>query len=169
MFESLRRTLDRGALAQVNALNLALSDRTGELTFYRARDGFAGSLVPEVPGHESRYLGETRVRAERLDDLLGRNDVRPERVALVKVDVEGEEARTLAGTVGFLRAAGLPPVWCEVRGPRGSRRAPGTFAEVLRVLAPLGYRAYRWNGTATAVGEGDIRKREDILFRAGAA
>ena len=61
----------------------------------------------------------------------------------MKIDVEGEEPRTVAGMQKTLRRAGLPPIWCEVRGPRGSTRAPNTYLPVKAQLVALGYRPYQ--------------------------
>jgi hypothetical protein len=57
-------------------------------------------------------------------------------------------------------------VWIEVRGPRGSTRAPNTFPAVLRELDARGYAAHFWrDGALVPVGEADVRGREDVLFR----
>ena len=62
--------------------------------------------------------------------------------------------------------AGLPPLWIEVRGPKGSVRAPNTFARVLELLEPLGYAPHRWrNGEVRPVHPAEVVGREDILFR----
>jgi hypothetical protein len=39
-----------------------------------------------------------------------------------------------------------PVVWCEVRGDRGSSRAPGTLARVEEKLANLGYAPSKFDG-----------------------
>jgi FkbM family methyltransferase len=164
-FESLARTIALNRLAHVRAYNVALSDHGRRARLLRARDGCAHSLLPEAPGRGGRYCGDATVEVSTLDDVATRCDLGA--ISVVKIDVEGEEPRTVAGMLRTLERASFPPVWCEVRGPAGSTRAPDTFAAVLRQLAPLGYRAYRWNGAARPVDVAAVRGREDILFRAG--
>lgn len=62
-----------------------------------------------------------------------------------------------------LKAAGLPPVWVEVRGPRGSTRAPNTYRAVRAALEPLGYEPYFWSPSWRKCVH-DVRGREDVLF-----
>ncbi len=163
-FESLSRTVAAHRLANVTPLDLALSDRVAELQFFRARDGWASSLLPEAPGRQRRYEGELMVKVTTLDELVRTGAVVPGGLGFIKIDVEGEEPRVVAGMLETVRRTGWPPIWCEVRGPQGSRRAPGTFAAVHAHLAPLGYRASRWDGRSTPVTVDDVRGREDILF-----
>jgi FkbM family methyltransferase len=161
---SLRRTIGAAPLANVTIHNVALSNATGEMSFYRSYDGFANSLLPEAQDRGDRYTGQVKVSVTSLDELARREPL-PETISLVKVDVEGEEPRTVAGMTGTLERSGRPPIWCEVRGPKGSTRAPDTFVKVRDVLAPLGYRAYRWDGSPRPVaGDADVIGREDILF-----
>jgi hypothetical protein len=88
------------------------------------------------------------------------------RHTLVKVDVEGEEVRTIAGMLGTLEAAGYPSIWCEVRGPHGSTRAPDTYPAVNATLSQLGYRPYWWSadGTKRGVEQNSVTGRTDVLF-----
>ena len=166
--ESLVRSARANAMDHVQVLPVALSDRDDQATLFRARFGTASSLLPEVPGREARYKASLEISLHTLDALVaaGRVDVRA--IGAIKIDVEGEEARTVAGMRQSLVAAGHPPIWCEVRGPKGSTRAPDTYAAVQAQLAPLGYRAYAWtNGKRRALGVGDVVKRMDVLFERG--
>jgi hypothetical protein len=125
-----------------------------------------------VPGHGEggrRYCEAFAVPVTSLDAICGRpGRPRIPRLRLVKVDVEGEEAPVVRGMRRTLWRAGRPPVWCEVRGPTGSRRAPGTFAAVLAELRALGYLPFRFAGTAglRPLLEEDLRRgrSDDVLF-----
>ena len=163
--EALARSAEANAYKQVHALQIALSDHDGESTFYRARDGTASSLVAEAPGKEARYERTLTTPVPTLDKLVAAGQIDVRGVSLVKVDVEGEEVRTIAGMRESLVAAGHPPLWCEVRGPDGSTRAPNTYAPVRAELAALGYKPWLWTPTGLReVADGDVRARADVLF-----
>lgn len=164
--ECLVRSAKANTYRQIEAFQLALSDREGELTFYRATDGTASSLVPEAPGYEHRYDGGTLTTpVTALDTLVRAGKLDPRGISLVKVDVEGEEVRTVAGMRDTLVAADYPSIWCEVRGPQGSSRAPNTYVAVRDRLKPLGYKPYWWSKAGLRpVFDGEVVKRCDVLF-----
>lgn len=164
-FAALVRSAATNGYTQVDAFQLALSNRDGELTFHRATDGTANSLVPEAKGREHRYEATLTARVTSLDRLVASGTLDPCGLTAIKVDVEGEEANTIAGMRETLVHAGRPPLWVEVRGPKASTRAPNTFVAVRDLLAPLGYRAFEWrDGTTRPVDEGDVVTRMDVLF-----
>lgn len=164
-FESLKRSLARNGFGWARPINVALSNRAGEIPFYTVTDGSAHSLVPEIEKRAHRYSGKTPVRVARLDDLLAEGVLDTPRVDLLKIDVEGEEERTVGGLLGTLEHFRFPRVWAEVRGPRGSTRAPNTYPGVERQLTALGYRPLQWKrGELRRVVTSDIQGREDVLF-----
>lgn len=164
--ECLVRSAKANAYEQVSAFQLALSDRDGELRFFRATDGTASSLVPEAPGHEHRYqTAPITTPVTSLDSLVRAGKLDPRGISLVKVDVEGEEVRTVTGMRDTLVAAGYPPIWCEVRGPLGSSRAPNTYVGVRDRLEPLGYKPFWWaKAGVRPVSDDEVVKRCDVLF-----
>lgn len=166
IWECLVRSAKANSYDHIVAFQLALSDREGELAFYRANDGTASSLVPEAPGHEHRYdSGTLTTRVTALDTLVRDGKLDPRGISMVKVDVEGEEVRTVTGMRDTLVAAGHPPIWCEVRGPKGSSRAPNTYIAVRDRLKPLGYKPYWWSKAGTRpVFDNEVMKRCDVLF-----
>jgi FkbM family methyltransferase len=165
-FESLERSARRNGFGWVSCLNMALSDREGEMPFFTVSDGSAHSLVPEIERRAGRYSGQVPVRVTRLDDLTREGAVATPRIDLVKIDVEGEEPRTVAGMRATLEKFGFPRVWAEVRGPRGSTRAPNTYPAVAGHLRELGYVPLQWKkGVLRPVRDTDIQGREDVLFR----
>src|SRR5262249_12364051 len=143
-FESLDRSVRRNGFGWLTRLNLALSDREGEVPFFTVSDGSAHSLVPEAPSRAGRYSGQVPVRVTRLDDLAREGGLDVPGVDLLKIDVEGEEPRTVAGMKATLEKFGFPRVWVEVRGPRGSTRAPNTYPAVAQHLRDLGYLPLKW-------------------------
>ncbi|HEX5062333.1 MAG TPA: FkbM family methyltransferase [Kofleriaceae bacterium] len=161
-FESLTRTMALNECGQVQPHNVGLSNREGKLQLYRARDT-SHSLV-EATEKLGNFRGTVDVDVYPLDRFPPAAAL-DGRVRLIKVDVEGEEARVAQGMLETLARIGKPPVWSEVRGPEGSERAPDTFAPMLEALSQLGYRAFRWRKDGiTEVTQHDVRKREDILF-----
>ncbi|MBV8755705.1 MAG: FkbM family methyltransferase [Deltaproteobacteria bacterium] len=163
--EALRRSAQANGYTHLRTHQLALSDEVGELTFYRAKDGTANSLVPEAQGREARYERTLKTPVTTLDKLVADGTIDPRGIKAIKVDVEGAEPRTVAGMLEALRAADYPAIWCEVRGPRGSTRAPNTFVPVRDTLATIGYRPYIWKaGERRPVVDADVVKRTDVLF-----
>jgi FkbM family methyltransferase len=162
--EVLRRSAALAAFEHVECFDVALSDQSGTREFHLALDATANSLVDETPARANRYRGTVTVRTTTLDALVAARGIDPRTIGLIKVDVEGEEVRTIAGMLGTLERGGGPPLWCEVRGPLGSTRAPDTFTKVAALLAPQGYAPYRCDGVPRPVAAGDVVGREDILF-----
>jgi FkbM family methyltransferase len=112
----------------------ALSDCEGEATFYEGPEDHCGISSLRSIRDATRLV---RVRTARLDDLLtpGR------RVGLVKIDVEGAEARVVEGMIGRLESD-RPDLIIEVTD--GYLRELGDSAQGLcRRLLALGYRMYR--------------------------
>jgi len=165
-FESLGRSVRHNGFDWVSCINAALSDREAQMPFYTVSDGSAHSLVPEIQSRARRYSGQVQVRVTRLDDLTREGAIDPPRIDLVKIDVEGEEPRTVGGMRATLEKFAYPRVWAEVRGPRGSTRAPDTYPAVARELRSLGYVPLQWKkGVLYPVRDADIQGREDVLFR----
>jgi FkbM family methyltransferase len=167
-FESLRRNLEHNGHANVEPVRIALADRSEETKLFCPRTSPSSSLMADVGGrHDSRYVRSVSVTTRTLDDWARDVSLDVNRISAMKVDVEGAEVRTVSGALGTLRAAGLPPLWVEVRGPRGSTRAPNTFAPIHEMLTPLGYRAYRWGEPGRRpLDVSAIQGREDVAFLA---
>lgn len=134
----LESNVTRNRLSNVRVHSFAAFDRSGDkVKFYSApSDKFGmGSLAPQ--------FGETNefVETMTLDDLIPEREVG--RVRVVKIDVEGFEARVLRGARRLLTRAAPPLVliefwdWAEERADVGGA---GTAQSVLR---EMGYRIWR--------------------------
>lgn len=131
IFEQLQR---RTALLNVYAQRLAVSNVNGPATMYLARSPESNSLLPFLadgnPLAESHaVVAEEGVDAVRLDDWCRKEGIDPQRVDLVKMDVQGSEldalrgATTILGTVSLvlLEVAFVPfylgcPLYEEIEG-----------------------------------------------------
>jgi FkbM family methyltransferase len=91
----------------------------------------------EFPGHRLES-----VAVETLDTVIA--DLGPDRVALVKADVEGAESALIDGGAGVL-AAHRPHLLLEIED-RHTRKYGVAAAELFaRLTDALGYRAYMWS------------------------
>jgi FkbM family methyltransferase len=147
---------------------IALSDETGSLPLYYfpGKSG-ATSLVPTKWSRRSTATVPVRTFSDlalsgELGDLA--------KITLVKIDVEGAEASTVAGMAQFLTAGYRPDIWCEVRG-NGTLRAQGSFAHVRDALQEFGYSMFDAPDTAAPRPPPDdevlgSRGVFDLLFRA---
>jgi FkbM family methyltransferase len=108
-FALIQRTIRKNAIANCDAHNIALSDRTGEAGFLVDRaSGAAGSLETsaqtgiEILQHTYGMDDIIRCRTSSVDDLIAGGARAP---GLVKIDVEGAENQVLAGAGECLRKA----------------------------------------------------------------
>jgi FkbM family methyltransferase len=130
-----------GATTCIRCIHGAATRESGALSFDvgpESQTGWGGLTTAS-----SAY----RVDAFRLDERLADE----ERIALLKIDVEGADAWVLAGAEGLLRRGLVREVWFEENLPRMAALgiAPGTGAAFLR---DCGYDAVQVGG-----GSGSLR------------
>ncbi|MCK0173779.1 FkbM family methyltransferase [Mycolicibacterium sp. F2034L] len=114
---------------------IALSDRKGELPLYYHPNNPGATSLVEASGFIASDLtvrvdtfSEQRLDSEKL-------------IELIKIDVEGNESRTVRGMEDFFERGNRPDIWCEVRGG-AAERSPRSYAEVIEYLAKFGYEYY---------------------------
>ena len=133
----LSRNVAANALGNVHCVAAAATDVEGEVDFYEAPiDHFGmGSMGAQFHARPSAVVGRP------LDDILTEASI--QRVDVLKIDVEGFEAKALRGAEHLLRGANPPVVvfefidWAEARLPGG---APGDAQCLLR---DWGFRIFR--------------------------
>jgi FkbM family methyltransferase len=145
--ERLRAQLDLNGLpARVEVERIALSDRAGEVRLSQGAD-MTNHLVI---GTESTPF--TVVRAETLDGFCRDRGV--ERIAFMKIDVEGAEQLVLEGARGMLGEHRVDALQLEFNQQANARGLDGS--RVVQLLNGHGYRLFRFDaasGSLTPVSE----------------
>ena len=120
-------------------LDVGLGDAACAVTFFAEggarRSGNAGLCAP---AERTGRLTKVRVQLRPLDDLL--SELGEPRISLLKVDVEGSELAALRGAVHAIDA-GRPLIFGEFYTDQMAREG-SDFIDVMRLLAPLGYRSF---------------------------
>jgi len=161
--------LKRNASAFGAAIDCALSDDCGTLNFFVSGDANPGSsslVMPEGGWTQSEYERVVAVRVSTFDAILAELAVDPSAIGLIKIDVEGNEERTVRGMQRYLRNPNAAPLWCEVRGP-SSGRGRNSAVSVTAFLHTFGYRPYHFRkGLAVPlnVERDPLPQVFDILF-----
>jgi FkbM family methyltransferase len=143
---------------------IALSDAIGDLPLYYE----AGN-----PGATSLFASANCIKSPGTVPVRTFSDVAAEgglgdlsKIALIKIDVEGFEAFTVAGMRDFLASGQRPHIWCEVRGDKSGRNG-GSYRQVREVLAEYNYKAHKIkNGQDVPLIEKKLAESQvlDLLF-----
>ncbi len=130
--------------------NVALGDADGTLpiAFNPERDSRNATLVP------GKHFAETReVPVKRLDEYIQANISSPERIRLIKIDVEGFEYSVLRGVSAlFPETSFRPRIVCEIK-PWELSNLGATLDDFDRYMTGFGYRAYRIEQEDTPIGD----------------
>ncbi|MFM7769891.1 MAG: FkbM family methyltransferase, partial [Bacteroidota bacterium] len=165
-FPELAQFLESNSDAYGKVFPIALSDSSGNLKFHISDSNTGGSSLVEstLPDVESGYSRRTLVEVRRGDEILDSVG----KIRLLKIDVEGNEEKTVKGFHNLFKANKIQSVWCEVRGPKSDRNA-NSYIEVCNYLAQFGFMPFLYkNGNtrpfkASAEGE-ELDQFFDLLF-----
>ena len=107
--------------------HLAAGEAAGFATLFEREAGNAG-------GDQVDFTGDGKIAVERLDALVGE-----QRVRLIKLDIEGAEAKALRGASGLLERADAPDLVFEFT-PKFLAGMGDDPRELIGLLERLGYR-----------------------------
>jgi len=127
-YAALMANLSRNAVTNVSAYNMALSNHTGRIAFYKREGG--GSGIAPARGGETHW-----VEATTITEFLIVEEI--DRVNLLNLDCEGSELLVLQGARAVLERH-APQIFCEIH--HGYLEELGHSAdEVIGYLSDLGY------------------------------
>lgn len=142
---ALQRNLESSGASNVGVVPMVVSDTSGSVVFAAFEFSSVSHIAtPRTPGDASLI----DVPSTTLDDFVYRDGNPPP--SLMKIDVEGAEARVLDGATRLLREA-RPVIVVEV--------SPRTIEAVQGLLGGLGYRSTVLGGDSrslAAAGVGDL-------------
>lgn len=102
-FATLEANIERNTVSNITALNLAISDRTGPLRFYKHGEG--SGVTPVQDAEEIQVNGVT------IQHFLSAHQV-PE-VDFINLDCEGSELLIFQNAAAWLEKE-TPPIFCEL-------------------------------------------------------
>lgn len=143
--------------------NFAIGAENTTLTISYDPEGGSrnASLVPGTPGATA-----TQVPVRRLDDYIFAQVRQPERIRMIKIDVEGYEFPVLQGLERFLADGRFRPlIVCEVK-PWEIQKLGNSMQDFQVFMGRFGYRAYDMIDQDQAMDLPGLTDMEVILFRA---
>lgn len=120
----LRRHAQLNGCRNVEVVEAAVYDRTGEVRFQPGRGSGTGKVAED---------GGTAVRAVRLDDFVVERGIVP---AVLKIDVEGGERRVLDGAREMLRRD-RPLIFLSTHGPERADSCRRSLADLDYRVQPV--------------------------------
>lgn len=129
-FDLLRANIELNQLDNVTLHLVAAGDKAGQASVVSREDGNSGADYVDY----RQRPGEQQVAVERLDELFKGQSIR-----LLKIDVEGAEAKVIYGAETLLKAPGAPDIIFEFT-PDFMSAQGDSAAALLPFLEGLGYR-----------------------------
>lgn len=162
-FARLRRLAELNPDRMIVANACAAGEADSTNTIYLARAAGQSTLVTSYKTRND-IVGSQEIRTVRLDSYI--DHARIDRIALIKIDVEGYELPVLKGLEGYFRRTGQrPPIICEI-APRAYPLLGRTLSELVRYMRDFGYSAFDLADGVTPVDVCSIDCVDDVLFLA---
>lgn len=143
--------------------NAAIGSEKGSVSigFNSQGDIRNATLVPGKKTSDTR-----QVPVWRLDDYILERISAPERIRIIKIDVEGFEFPVLKGLERFFSTTGLRPlIVCEIK-PWEIQNIGHTMTEFDDYMRKFGYKPYDMVGESRVIDLKTLRDLETVLFRA---
>jgi FkbM family methyltransferase len=138
-FQRLVKNVELNRTNNAKCLQMALSDRPGQIQMNASLDGYDAWNSIAQPTAGRAFATET-VRAVTWDDFVRDHNLMG-RVTLMKIDVEGWESHVLSGGIETFRRQDAPVLQVEFTDQ--ACQSAGTLCQVLyRQLEELGYRMF---------------------------
>jgi len=143
--------------------NLALGETAGVLPIAYNPQGDSRNATL-VPGKKAEVTRDVPV--QRLDEYILQNIPSPERIKVIKIDVEGFEFSVLKGLQQFFAGtAHRPTIVCEVK-PWEVRNLGASLQEFEHYMNKFGYRTYVITEDEKPVKLSTLTDTEVVVFRA---
>jgi FkbM family methyltransferase len=109
-FEILKKNIEINRISNIKVLNIALGATPGRSVLYApTRQSGKASLIKDLQNDAPA----TEVTIETLDDIVRREEIDPNKIRLVKVDVEGWEKAVIEGSKGIFSSPRAPILCVE--------------------------------------------------------
>ncbi len=161
--DRLRANNDLSSIENWELLPMALTDRTGEMTFYDTprviTRGYACLENVSAPADRMPH----KVHVTTIDDFCKERAIA--KVDFLKLDIEGSELPALRGATRMIAARALPAILVETTLTETDR---STTEEIDRLLRSAGYSSFHVerNGSLTPIDVLSRKQlREDIVWK----
>ena len=161
--QRLRSDNDTGAIESWELLPMALTDHSGEMTFYDTprviTRGYACLEGVSTPGDRIAH----HVQVTTVDVFCNERGIK--KVDFLKLDIEGSELPALRGATDMLAERAIPVILVETTLTQGDR---STTEQIDRLLRNAGYRSFHVerNGSLRPIDVLSRKQlREDIIWK----
>ena len=149
------------------APRVALGERNAEIEMHVAANSYSSSMLPMLPMHlagapQSAYVGSEPAPMRTLDSLIGTVIPGIDRRIFCKLDVQGYEARVLAGaekvlkrTIGLQMEMSLAPLY----------EGQASFRELLDAMARSEFDVYGFVPGFVDPGSGRMLQIDGVFFK----
>lgn len=159
MCGALRANVALNGLSSVTVLELAAADRAGTVPLLGFDQAGGNYGLSRMAPRGEEPPGSFAVTASTLDDVFA--ELRLTRVSLLKMDIEGGEARALAGLRRSFEAGVVDRLLLEVH-PQQLEESGSSVAQVFELLERAGFRGWTVDHSPRATRRAAYARRVDV-------